>query len=107
MVPLSIDTSPDVPAVVNVTDPVNALVSVFKVIFVSVPVLVKLEVPDTVKAADWVIAAPEETVKFPLMESAAKSSAVVSKTETFDKVPPEAKVTVLPKLFEEFATVVL
>ena len=63
---LSIDTSPDVPAVVNVTDPVNALVSVFKVIFVSVPVLVKLEVPDTVKAADWVIAPALVTDKLPL-----------------------------------------
>ena len=66
MVPLSIDTSPDVPAVVNVTDPVNALVSVFKVILVFVPVLVKLEVPDTVKAADWVIAPALVTDKLPL-----------------------------------------
>ena len=107
VVPLSMVTLPVVPAVIAEMAPVNALVVSLKVILVFVPVLVKLEVPPTVKAPDWLIAAPEETVNVPLTESAARSNVVVSKTETFTKVPPELKATVLAKLLEALATVIL
>ena len=54
------------PVVFNVTFPVNTLLALLKVILVFVPVLVKLEVPVTVKAADWVIAPALVTDKLPL-----------------------------------------
>ncbi len=107
VVPLSIVTSPDVPWVDTVIFPLMALEFVLRVILSFEPVQVKLEVPPTVKAPDWLIASPEETVNVPLKESAARSNAVVSNTETFTKVPPELKATVLAKLLEALATVIL
>ena len=96
---LSIDTSPDVPAVVNVTGPVNALARA-KVIFVSVPVLVKLEFPDTVKAPDWVIAPLLVTDKSPLITLAVKAMASVLSSVRLPLAVNPARLIAVEPLFK-------
>ncbi len=58
---------------------------------------VKLAVPGTTRAPDCVMPAAV-TVRLPEIDSAPRSSAVVSSTETSASVPGLAKVTVPPKL---------
>ena len=64
VVPLSIVMSP-VPVVVADIAPVMALVAVFIVIDLSAAVVVKLEVPVTVRAPVWVMSSPAVTERLP------------------------------------------
>ena len=76
------------------------MVSVFKVIFVSVPVLVKLEFPGTVKAADWVIAPALVTDKLPLTVLPAKAMAFVVSSVRLPLVVNPARLIAVEPLFK-------
>ena len=89
---------------VIMTAPVKLFVDVFNV--TSLPLAEIVVVPGITSAPDCVTAPPAVTERLLDKVKADRASAVVSVTVTLASVPPEAKESVLPKLFVPVSRVI-